>query len=75
MIPPSTSNSETYKGHLIVSNARRLGPSAWTYSVEVQTPDGSWLPTIRDHDNTWDTAEAAVAEGMRTGKSLVGRHK
>lgn len=73
MIPPSTSDQETYKNHLIVSNARKLGPSEWVYTVEIQTPNGKWLPTIKDHDHTFDTSEAAVAEGMRTGRSVVGR--
>ena len=73
MIPPSTSDQETYKDHLIVSNARKLGPNAWAYTVEIQTPGGKWLPTIKDHDHTFDTAEGAVAEGMRTGRSVVGR--
>ncbi|GAB3368344.1 hypothetical protein GCM10027431_13700 [Lysobacter rhizosphaerae] len=73
MIPPSTSDQENYNGYLIVSNSRYLGPHAWTYTVEIQTPNGKWLPTIKDHDNTFDTSEAAVAEGMRAGRSVVGR--
>jgi len=69
----STSDQETYQGYLIVSNARKLGPSAWGYTVEIQAPGGSWLPTIKDHDHAFSTAEAAVAEGMRTGRATVGR--
>lgn len=75
MTAPSTSDNETYNGYLIVSRSRHLGPGAWAYTVEIKSPDGNWLPTITDHDNTWETSEAAVAEGMRTGRSVVGRHR
>lgn len=71
--PPSTSEHENYKGHLIISRSRYLGPNAWTYVVDIQSPDGPWLPPISDHDHTFDTSEAAVAEGMRVGRSVVGR--
>lgn len=74
MIPPSTSDNENYNGYLIISRSRYLGPNAWTYTVDIQAPDGKWLPPVADHDNTWDSSEAAVAEGMRTARSIVGRH-
>jgi len=64
---------ETYKGHLIVVEAKHLAEDSWTYTVDIRLPDGNWLPTISDDDHTYEGATIALTSGLSDGKEQVDR--
>ncbi len=71
MTPSSTADSCEHNGHLVHVRAKSIG-DAWTYTVDIKTPDGDWLPPITDHDHAYETSEIALAEGMSVGKRVAG---
>lgn len=71
MIASSAADSCEYNGHLVHVRASLID-NAWTYTVDIKTPEGNWLPPISDHDHVYDTSDAALAEGMSVGKHVAG---
>lgn len=69
---PSTYDSVTQNHYGIHARASQPAPgSRWIVTVDIQRPDGTWLPTIRNHDETYETAAAALAAGIEHGQHFV----
>lgn len=61
-----------YKGHVIRVYAEQYDEeSAWTITVSVQRPDGSWFPDIEDNDHSYPSENAAFATGNEMGRNLI----